>query len=369
MKPKAYVPALDGLRAICILMVMYSHLSASDQVPRFMRASPLGPSAVIVFFVLSGFLITSQLQSELRSTSGIRLGRFYVRRFFRLVPAMLLMVATAWILFKLGFVALSKRDIWNAVTYTMDYVKPDTWTLAHLWSLSVEEQFYLLWPVVLLIAGLKRAPKIVFWVLVLCPILRLVCWYDAPNEEFIIRRFELVADGLAFGCLLTLEQERFRNINLWKRLTPNQVVLLGGAVIVICSGIFRFYPRFEIIGDSLIGLAAMLVIASISFFPFEKSTLFLSSRQLVWIGRISYSLYLWQQIFLLPTPRISKVLVPFPADIVCALATACASYYLVESPLRELGKKLTQCGSLTSVFAIGYARIARQGRKLLVRTE
>ena len=348
-------------------MVMYSHLSASSQVPRFIRASTLGPSAVVVFFVLSGFLITLQLQSELRSTNGIRLGRFYIRRFFRLVPAMLLMVATACIFFKLGLVALSKRDIWNALTYTMDYVKPDTWTLAHLWSLSVEEQFYLLWPVVLLFAGLKRAPKVVFWVIVLSPILRLVCWYDAVSEELIVRRFELVADGLAFGCLLTLEQERFRNLNLWKRVTPNKVVLLGGAVIVVCSGIVRFYPRFEIIGDSLIGLAAMLLIASISFFPFEKSTLFLSSRQLVWLGRISYSLYLWQQLFLLPTPGRSSLFVPFPANVVCAIAAACASYYFIESPLRELGKKLTQSDTKFTFYSIAYDGIARLRRKRLVR--
>jgi peptidoglycan/LPS O-acetylase OafA/YrhL len=341
-KQTNYVPSLDGLRAISILMVIYAHLSVTHVLPRIVRASTLGDSAVIVFFVLSGFLITSQLQSELVRLGGIRLFRFYLRRIFRLVPALMLMVSVAAMFASYGLVPLSKTDVIRAITYTADYYHPQYWTVAHLWSLSVEEQFYLIWPLILLLAGLKRSRTFTIAAILLCPVLRVTAWYAGMDEALVFRRFELVADALAIGCLLALEHDRFRSSRIWKSWNPSLVIAFSGVVVIGCSLVHRLWPVSEVIGRSFIGLASVLIVGAAAFFPTSSATRILSWPPLVWLGKISYSVYLWQQMFLVSTPGVSEPPLPFPVDLFSALGCAILSYYFFEAPIRNFGKHLTE---------------------------
>jgi peptidoglycan/LPS O-acetylase OafA/YrhL len=306
-----------------------------------MRASTLGDSAVIIFFVLSGFLITSQLESELVRFGSIRLIRFYLRRIFRLVPALFLMTGFATLLAHYGVVPISRHDVLRALTYTSDYYDPKYWTLAHLWSLSVEEQFYLIWPIVLLLAGIARSKKFAIAAILLCPAMRTFCWYAGVNRDLVFRRFDLVADSLAIGCLLALERDAVRNSVIWKRWKPNTVIVVSALVVIVWSLVHRLWPASEIIGRSFISLASALAVGAATFFPLASATKVLSWKPLVWVGEISYSLYLWQQMFLVNTPGVSKTPLPFPLSVLAAFTLAILTYYFFESPIRNFGRRLT----------------------------
>jgi peptidoglycan/LPS O-acetylase OafA/YrhL len=323
-------------------MVIYSHLSVTHVLPHVMRATPLGPSAVIVFFVLSGFLITGQLHSEVATTGTIRLRDFYIRRIFRLVPALVLMLSVAVVMGWFGLIPIAKADVIRGLTYTADYHHPKYWTLAHLWSLSVEEQFYLLWPMLLLFAGLRRSQRFAIASIFICPLLRLLGWVDNMDEALVFRRFEMVADALALGCLLALERDRVRESRIWKSLTPTSIAIIAAVVIVISSLIHRIWAGAEILGTSFVSMSAFLIIGAVTFFPQSRAARFLSWPPLVWIGKISYSLYIWQQMFLVYTPGVSKTPLPFPASLLCVFAVSIVSYYLYESPLRRFGQRLTR---------------------------
>lgn len=345
------MPGLDGLRAVSILMVIYSHLSVTHVLPHIMRASTLGSSAVIIFFVLSGFLITSQLKSELTRTGGIRFKDFYIRRIFRLIPALLLMLAVAEVMGAFGVAPISHLDVIRGLTYTADYFHPEYWSLAHLWSLSVEEQFYIIWPVLLVFAGLARSRRFAILAIVLCPVFRAIGWYAGVDEALVFRRFEMVADSLAFGCLLALNYDRVRQSRLWRMFRPTTIVAASTALILLWSVIHRFIPAAEIVGRTFISIGALFIVACVAYFPESLPAVILSWPPLVWIGKISYTVYLWQQMFLVATPGVSDTPLPFPADLICVFAISTVSYYLYESPIRRFGRRITEAPGGPSVAA------------------
>ena len=143
----AHIPSLDGLRAISISLVLFGHLVGTRN---FGRPDPgLGDVAhlgVVVFLVISGFLITSLLLKEHAHTGTVSLKLFYARRSLRIFPASYAFLACVGLLWLGGTIHLRPADIWHAASYTVNYVENTSWEVAHLWSLSIEEQFYLLWP-------------------------------------------------------------------------------------------------------------------------------------------------------------------------------------------------------------------------------
>lgn len=200
------IPSLDGLRAISILLVIFSHLVKWKHV-QGAALQGYGALGVHVFFVLSGYLITSLLLEEYARTSDINLPRFYTRRAFRIFPAALVFVAVV--------IALYWREMhWThvvaAVFYVanMDISRP--WIFGHLWSLSIEEQFYLLWPL-----ALKRWHRHKLAILVCVffgtPMFR--AWlYSLRARGAIVGSLPAVADQLAIGCLLAVFAKRIPKI-------------------------------------------------------------------------------------------------------------------------------------------------------------
>ena len=112
---------------------------------------------VVVFFVISGFLITRLMQSEHAKSGYVSLKLFYTRRALRLFPAAYTFIACVCLLWAAGIVHLQAGDIWHAVTYTVNFAPERSWQIGHLWSLSVEEQFYLIWPCTFVLLGPRRA--------------------------------------------------------------------------------------------------------------------------------------------------------------------------------------------------------------------
>jgi peptidoglycan/LPS O-acetylase OafA/YrhL len=139
------MPSLDGLRAVSILIVLLGHLSGTHGFVRLnLGIGDYAHLGVVVFFVISGFLITTLLMQEYRLHGTISLKLFYARRSVGIFPASYGYLAVIGFFGALGVFHLTWSDMWHGMTYTMNYAPLRSWQVGHLWSLSVEEQFYLL---------------------------------------------------------------------------------------------------------------------------------------------------------------------------------------------------------------------------------
>src|SRR4051794_16092311 len=205
--------SLDGLRAVSILMVLAGHLNGTANFGR--RDLGIGDYAhlgVVVFFVVSGFLITSLLLSEQEKTGAVSLKLFYARRCLRILPAAYAYMACMAVLWAFGSVRLSWRSLIHAATYTGNYIQARTWHLGHLWSLSVEEQFYLLWPAAFVLLGRRKAAWAAALVLAVAPLARALGWLVLIQAGYSAgTMFPMVADSLATGCLLALGRRWLEN--------------------------------------------------------------------------------------------------------------------------------------------------------------
>jgi peptidoglycan/LPS O-acetylase OafA/YrhL len=314
-----YVPALDGLRGIAIALVVTLHYTDWPYG---------GAYGVDLFFVLSGFLITTLLLEEREKTGRIRLGRFYVRRARRLFPALALMLA-AYLVFAAvvrgqnALLRVAEYGLYGGNIYSA-FVRPAGPSgLGHLWSLAVEEQFYLVWPVCLLVLLRTRRPG--RWLALL--LAALVCYRFAliaghASSDRLYFPPDTRSEGLLLGCLLAFAR---RNGFVAREWVAKAGLML--AVPAVLVGQFRFgLPVFEL-------GAVALVAAGVA--KTELAGL-LSWRPLVGLGKISYSLYLWQSPVgwaFVPVPLASAWHLRPPA-LAVSLALAYASYRLVELPFR-----------------------------------
>src|SRR5215204_3211996 len=211
------IPSLDGLRAISIILMIISHVSVD--LYRTYSASftsltsiiqtlfLVGNLGVFTFFVISGFLITSLLLRDER----VNLRKFYFRRTMRIFLPYYFYLLVMVALTVGGVLKITSYNFLAAFTYTKNYFfdenAPDAWFLAHTWTLSVEEQFYLLFPGILFLVGRKHILKVLGLVLLCCPLFRLIYVIQNPEIPVEFGRFEAVADSLAFGCFLAFLRE------------------------------------------------------------------------------------------------------------------------------------------------------------------
>jgi peptidoglycan/LPS O-acetylase OafA/YrhL len=320
-------PALDGVRAVAILLVLAGH---------FIGIPGLAVAGVVLFFVLSGYLITSLLDLELERTGQIRLGRFYWRRACRIIPAYVVWVVVTWLLLGDWSQPGDRSALTGLLTYTYNYTRPTAYgfnSIIHpAWSLAVEEQFYLLWPLGLLMLGPKRArgsllaffAVVVAWRLVSAEALHLPSNYLAWS-------FEANAGCLALGCWLALQPKAGRPM-WWMRFAKPAwpTVMVGIALSSVALGL-----------QDVAGAAVWAVpLAAVVMFLMMSATLqsdqhpLLSHPFLRWIGAISYPLYLWHLWGLaigesLPIPHAIQLVIASAASV----ALASASYYLLERPI------------------------------------
>jgi peptidoglycan/LPS O-acetylase OafA/YrhL len=337
------IPCLDGIRAVAISLVLISHLVGTHglEVPAGLaRYLNLGHLGVRIFFVVSGYLITTLLLEEHRKYGSISLPRFYFRRTFRIFPAFYVFVLGILAADALGWVSLHDNDILHAVTYTTNYHRDRAWELGHLWSLAVEEQFYLLWPMMFLLLGVRGAIAGAAAYMVIAPAVRVLTWQLAPEQlPGIGETFQTVADTLATGCVLAA-------VRAWLGQKPAFLAMqrspwtLAFLVLVILVGnhfkgsISISYP----VGETVLNISIALCIDWCLRNPSGRLAAFLDWKPLVHVGVLSYSLYLWQQPF---ANRDSGALVTsFPLNVLCIVAAALASYHLVEKPFLAWRQRL-----------------------------
>ena len=329
------IPSLDGLRAISIGLVIVGHLCGTVGFPVAALAhEDLGHLGVKVFFVISGFLITSLLRNEHLTTGSISLKNFYIRRFWRIFPACYAFISVLAVLGMAGVIQLKHGDLLYAYTYLTNNHFDRSWYVGHLWSLAVEEQFYLLWPATLMVLGLRRG---LYWAVVaflFAPICRLAILWGIPSlagGNGMI--FPTVADAIATGCILCFARDRLHEILFYMQLLRSQLFMILPLAIVALN--YSVHPSVSMfVEDPLINIAVAIAIDRWVTFPTSTTGRLLNTRPLVWVGVMSYSLYLWQQVFL---NRTSTCFVTrFPLNIALAVAAACGSYYFVEKPCLQV---------------------------------
>jgi len=360
--PLTYQPALDGLRAIAVVAVMLFHAG----LPLFQG----GFLGVDIFFVLSGYLITTLLTAEFsasgaggssgtdgasgtRATRGrIALGRFYMRRALRLFPALLLLVAFLQLVSPGPMfpdqLAEMRREMVTTLLYVANWaqaariVEPLGF-LSHTWSLAIEEQFYIVWPLVLgwLLRSVSRAAAC--WIVaagaLASALARAAMWNGPESFARVFHGSDTRAEALLAGCLLALllGQRRIAEMAAARRTA----VGAGAAAAALVLAWLFSHATTEAGwmyrgGFSLAAAAAMLLILELRTAPRGVFATVLSVVAAVVIGRISYGLYLWHwPIFLILTPSISG-LAPGATQVVRFAATfivATLSWFLLERPV------------------------------------
>ena len=335
------IPSLDGLRAVSIAMVLYGHVAGTRYGPTMDIRRFVGDYAnlgVHVFFVISGYLITSLLLEEHKEFGKISLSHFYIRRALRILPAFLTFMTGLVFARWLGLIELPWGALVHALTYTVNYQVDRPWVTGHLWSLSVEEQFYLLWPLALVALAPARAMRLAVLVMAVAPASRLAMRVFAPQLDLEI--FTSMADALAAGCILAGLRDRLHSEKLYLTLVESKIIaLLLVAVVVACNSM-RGYALGDAFGTSIISVSLAIILDHVVSRPNETVGKLLNSTPFVFVGALSYSLYLWQQPFL--NRHSNSVYCAFPLNLLFASALACASYYGLELPVLRLRKRFAR---------------------------
>jgi len=333
----ARVASLDGLRAISVSLVYLSHLGSNSD---FVAAA--GLIGVRIFFVISGFIITKLLIDERATTGRVSLKAFYLRRTYRIFPACYAYVAFILVLAGAGLARdVRPSDIVHGLTYTTNYAFHGNWSMAHLWSLAVEEQFYLLWPCLFVFLPRARARHVLIAVIVLAPFSRAITDLYARESAQADHMFHVVADSLAAGCLLAMTIDRLRESPMIRRIPSAAIYLWLTADILLSMAYQQTYrPVYQVVGVSIMNLSiALFILRAVE--AKDLVTRVLNSKPLVTVGLLSYSMYLWQQPFLYPFAH-PHLVQRFPINLAVTLLMAIASYNLVEKPVRRWGTARTR---------------------------
>jgi peptidoglycan/LPS O-acetylase OafA/YrhL len=360
-----YRAELDGMRGFAILLVLFYHLGLP-----WCRGGFVG---VDVFFVLSGFLISSLLLREFDETGQLVIKRFYLRRAMRLFPALGLVLVSLMVIgfaiFNRAQIVYCLQDVIIAIIYMTNWARVFNFhtfsMIGHCWSLSIEEQFYLIWPV-LFFGLLRRQPKrrlLAKGILALGLILWGIRMLLALNGVYLYSLFHnsiLRADALLAGCALAVVSSSPPLGNefhtpLRKLLTYLAPLALAAICFEACLTV-NSAPPYYLWGQGLVEIASVLLIQDLLGNPGSFIRWIFTRRWLVWIGSISYGLYLWHYpIFMIMQVRGVQVLWIRILGTALAFLAAALSYRWLEAPiLRRRPAPTTSGGHQLAYFSRGY---------------
>jgi peptidoglycan/LPS O-acetylase OafA/YrhL len=353
----ARIPSLDGWRAIGILLVLMSHMPFTDGFNEdyaYQLAEVFdGELGVRIFFVLSGFLITHLLLTEAHRSGTVSLQRFYIRRALRILPIYVTYLLVLGILTALGLYHDALSSWIGALTFTRNMIGQGRSATVQLWSLAVEEQFYLVWPLALVMFALWRRPRAFVWALLVgiaaCPIMRATLVPATPDGSIAHRIFGaqsglMHADSLIVGCLAAFLIDRGPRAPAW--LAAPALKLLAVACVVTGRYAQLVLPP----GSWLVALvpggqavSIMFLIWSTAFLRPGWLAFVLNLRPVVLLGTLSYSIYMWHMLFLSHfVPRFSGLWThDWKWWLPCSVAVSAASYYGVEKPFLTLKQRFS----------------------------
>lgn len=346
-----HLPALDGLRACAVFVVMAYHFGFST-IP--------GDLGVTAFFVLSGFLITWLLLKEFDRSNTVSLRDFYMRRLLRIFPAYYVFLAVS-----LGFDHYRGDPrvhdlVLPGVTYLMNYYNalhghPPT-SIAHAWSLAIEEQFYLLWPALFLVLVRRPARQAVAVLVGLVTLF--AAWRSflfltgRVTEAYAYNAFDTRADILALGCLLAFAA-RIERVGVWcGRLTASSALPLITAGLLILSRTRGSRDYHYSVGFTIDALLVAILIVQILLLHDRRLWRWLDHPVLRYLGAISYPLYLyhiWGFGLARKLVPAGPILARAAAAVVASIILASLSYYAVERPFMRLKARFSTNGATRGV--------------------
>lgn len=341
--PSGHLKGLDALRGIAVMLVIGYHLGLAG-VP--------GGYGVVLFFVLSGFLITHLLLAERQRYGRISLRQFYLRRSLRIFPAFYVYWLTL-----VAALLLARRTVpwghaWSAFFYFSDYYNailgdPNT-GFSHTWSLAIEEQFYLLWPLTLLAVG--RRPDRLLRLLVAAIVgIWVYRWglhfiFHAP-QAYLYAAFDTRADALLVGCLLAVARDRRIPQSLVQATIRHPLlplVTVGLIVLVIMPDMYLGPTWRDLVGHAVTPPLFAVLILQLVAVGASPYWAWLERPSVRFFGKISYSLYLWQQLTVPVGMRIGQRFsggLQFLVAVLLTVLVASLSYYAVEGPFLRLKER------------------------------
>jgi peptidoglycan/LPS O-acetylase OafA/YrhL len=328
---------LDGIRAVAVSLVLVAHFGPRSPDGGVLSAVvERGVFGVEMFFVLSGFLITHLLVREERAGGSIHLPRFYARRSLRILPPLLAYLGALVIAGALGLVSVPTGDYLAGLLFVRNFfgTAPET---AHLWSLAIEEQFYLCWPLFLVLVRSER------WRVAVCTglILGLPFWMQlnyrlaggADRLEHGRTDFRLCPILTGAGLALVLATRAGRRVLTDRRLSGVAVACVAAVVLVAAVFTDALAGRgIRFVRPTVANGCVALLINHVIHHPRSPLTWVLELPPVAWLGRLSYSLYIWQQLFA-PNGTSPARFREFPVNLAGAFGFSVFSFYLIERPL------------------------------------
>jgi peptidoglycan/LPS O-acetylase OafA/YrhL len=358
-----YMPTLDGWRAVSIGLVIMHHTQVRCSIPilktLLQSISYFGEVGVELFFAISGLLICTRLLGEEARSGQISVKSFYFRRFFRILPAALFYLLAVAILAAFHVIPLPPLDWFGALFFFRNYLmlfeymrqSPPAmhWFTGHFWSLSMEEHFYLVLPAVLVL--FKRLRLVILAGLVLAVALwRSVYVHFLHHTHQLNFRTDTHVDALLIPAMIALALYPCMHNQVAKHYIPAWSFLIFAAIEVVF--LTSHIPFLFALQASLIPL----LILSTVLHPNTLQGRILEWLPLRWIGWISYSLYLWQQLFFgvnfAGSPPGLAVLRKSPFNLIALMVCATFSYYVIERPILRLGHKLAMAQCWEKVWQI-----------------
>lgn len=343
---RGYIPSLDGLRALSVLTVVFAHHINKNWFP--------GGLGVYVFFVISGYLITRLLFLEKKSDGYINIPAFYFKRVVRLYPAILFYTIFVIISYYFLNIDIDWIQPLSSIFYFANYLyayreihhlSSSVMPFGIFWSLSVEEHFYLIFPFVFIFSRAKPLVLVGFSLFVCVASLIWRVYFASFNPEFlgtevIYMRTDFRADAIAYGVMLAAICESSWN-KIAIKFIGNIITWSFALAFIILSLLFRDSFFRETLRYSIQGVAIMVLICGILYQSrLRYIQIFLNASPLVFIGRLSYSIYVWHyasRIFYKYIPsnfmELHKIF-----DIACTIILAVISFYFIESPFLKLRK-------------------------------
>jgi peptidoglycan/LPS O-acetylase OafA/YrhL len=336
---KEHIPSLNGLRAISIFLVLFAHIILKNFN---FTENPGGQIGVTIFFVISGYLITLLLLKEEESKGTISLKSFYIRRTIRIFPIYYFLLFVYLILELVGVLNFCTNSWITSLTYTKYFpIKNGSeWESGHLWSLSIEEHFYLIWPLIFKNFRKYRVwfASLVIGIVTLC---RLTT--DVSVMHILTR-----GDALMWGCIFAIYNSRL--VTALKSRSNFFAIIPFVTLIVVLTfkRIFTLmqFQHFQNYVTTFFGSYGLLTNLSIGFIIIISIHYkdngwynFLNTAMLNYIGKLSYSIYIWQQLFF--SSSLGK-LSSFPLNIIVIFIVAVLSFNLIEKPFLNLRSHFKQ---------------------------
>ncbi|MBS1519714.1 MAG: acyltransferase [Bacteroidetes bacterium] len=345
------IPSLDGFRAISIILIIVTHSRFSIGFPGVLNDTVRhGAFGVTVFFVISGFLITTLLLNEYSKYNDISIKSFYIRRAFRILPVFILYTLFVIIWQQFKDITIRSNDIYHALTFTFNFAPiKHAWVLGHFWTLSVEEQFYIIWPTIFLIFRKHLKLALCTSILYSC-VVRVVAYKFPAFSDVSLAPFFSYSDSIAVGALgsiMLFENPAILELKIWKSYLLQITALVIIGLFVYCSDYGKGAKIALPFGNLLISISILFII--FAYIKPSKTLVFriLNSKAMIHIGLLSYSIYVWQQFFFINT--INMIWFVFPYNIIMIYIISLASYYLFEKPCLKLKQLFSKEAALVTV--------------------